>query len=124
MFGLCAHRTAVHKQSPAQTLRNMKNLTDSQLAELKQHFAAIYAILGISAPVLPTTSICYTSKTKSELADMAGTSTRTFSKWLQPFREELRRMGVSDRTKLLPPQAVRFVCENLDIDFQTEFKKR
>ena len=55
---------------------------------------------------------------------MAGTSTRTFSKWLQPFREELRRMGVSDRTKLLPPQAVRFVCENLDIDFQTEFKKR
>ncbi len=124
MFGLCAHRTAVHKQSLTQTLRNMKNLTDSQLAELKQHFAAIYAILGISTPVLPTTSVCYTSKTKSELADMAGTSTRTFSKWLQPFREELRRMGVSDRTKLLPPQAVRFVCENLDIDFQTEFKKR
>ena len=101
----------------------MKNLNDSQLAELQKHFSAIYAILGITTPVLPVTPVCYTSKTKSELADMVGTTTRTFSKWLRPFRTELRQMGVTDRTKLLPPQAVRFICEQLDIDFSSEQAK-
>ena len=95
-------------------------LTSEQLSELRQHLLSMYAILGIPSPVLSAFYVNYTSKTKSELADMAGTTTRTFSKWIRPFRDELRQMGVTDRTKLLPPQAVRLVCERLDIELPIE----
>ena len=33
---------------------------------------------------------------KSQLADAAGVSRKTFSEWLVPFREDLRRMHVKD----------------------------
>ena len=98
-------------------------LTSEQLAELQAHLSTICVLLGIRTPVLPANPVCYTSKTKSELAEMVGATTRTFSKWLRPFRNELRQMGVTDRTKLLPPQAVRFICEQLDIDFSSEQTK-
>ena len=52
---------------------------------------------------------------KAELAAMFGVTTRTFAKLLHPLREQLRQMGVSDKAKLLPPQAVKFVCKELDI---------
>ena len=51
-------------------------LTSEQLSELRQHLLSIYAILGIPSPVLSASSVNYTSKTKSELADLAGTTTR------------------------------------------------
>lgn len=58
MFGLCAHRTAVHKQSRAQNFRIMKNLTDSQLIELQFYLKQISAILGLDTQVLPSTVSC------------------------------------------------------------------
>lgn len=53
--------------------------------------------------------------TKSELASLAGVSSRTLAKWLKPLQSRLREMGVSDTAKLLPPDAVYFVCEHLNI---------
>ena len=79
--------------------------------------------ISLEAEQLADSPVNYSSKSKSELADLAGTTTRTFSKWLQPFRSELRQMGVTDRTKLLPPQAVRFICEQLNIDLHPEQTK-
>lgn len=53
--------------------------------------------------------------TKSELASLAGVSSRTLAKWLKPLQSRLREMGVSNTAKLLPPDAVHFVCEHLNI---------
>lgn len=96
----------------------MKTITleADQLAELLLCLKRINEILGVEPQVVSHTVKPCTSQSKSELAELAGTTTRTFSKWLKPFREELVRMGVSDRTKLLPPQAVLFICEKLAID--------
>ncbi len=45
----------------------------------------------------------YKSKLKSELAQAAGVSLPTFRRWLLSDQEELRQMGVSPSTKILPP---------------------
>ena len=58
----------------------------------------------------------YKSMTKSQLADAAGVSRKTFSGWLQPIRQDLRRMHVKDTAHVLPPSAVRLICETFDID--------
>lgn len=60
----------------------------------------------------------YKAKLKSELADAAGVSTRTFARWLQhPMHAaKLAEMGVTAKSKLLPPQAVRYICETFCID--------
>ena len=43
--------------------------------------------------------------TKQELADKAGVSRQTMSKWIKPFQEQLSAMGVSTKTKVLPPKS-------------------
>ena len=45
--------------------------------------------------------------TKQELADKAGVSRQTMSKWIKPFQEQLSAMGVSTKTKVLPPNRMR-----------------
>ena len=59
----------------------------------------------------------YPSRTmsKAELAALMGVSPRKFASLLHPLRETLRAMGVSDKAKLLPPQAVHYVCRELNI---------
>lgn len=52
---------------------------------------------------------------KSELATLLNRSTRQLSIYIKPFRPELRDMGVSDRAKVLPPEAVYYICQKLDI---------
>ena len=54
---------------------------------------------------------------KGELALLLGKSTRHLSRWLKPFKTELRKMGVSDRAKMLPAEAVYLICSTLDITF-------
>ena len=56
------------------------------------------------------------SMLKSELADRAGVSLSTFGRWFNRHTEELEWMGVTPRTKVLPPVAVRYVCERYGID--------
>ena len=58
----------------------------------------------------------YKSKLKSELAQAAGVSQPAFRRWLLSDQEELRQMGVSPSTKILPPVAVRYLCEKYCID--------
>lgn len=53
---------------------------------------------------------------KFELAVYAGITSKTLRRWTKPFDEELARMGVSSSTRLLPPAAVKFICEKLAID--------
>ena len=54
---------------------------------------------------------------KSELARLAGVSSRTFARYLAAHREELAKLGVSPQARMLPTKAVRFVCEDYCIDF-------
>jgi len=58
----------------------------------------------------------YRAMYKSELADAAGVSRQTLWSWLRSDAKELAAMGVSRNTKLLPPQAVRYLCEKYVID--------
>lgn len=60
----------------------------------------------------------YKSMLKSELADKAGVSRRTFCRWLngKPHAQKLYKLGVTSRTKFLPPAAVRYLCETFCID--------
>ena len=53
---------------------------------------------------------------KSELAKLAGVSPRTFSRYLATRRHILDAMGISPKAQKLPPQAVRYICEDYCID--------
>lgn len=52
---------------------------------------------------------------KSELAASQRMSTKQLAAWLRPLRPELRRMGVSDRARLLRPDVVHFICQRLHL---------
>ena len=54
---------------------------------------------------------------KYELADAAGVSQSTFYRWLARNRSELEKFGVKPKTKLLPPNAVNWICQQYGIDF-------
>lgn len=58
----------------------------------------------------------YKSMTKSQLAAAAGVSSRTFATWLHRHRKQLNKMGVCDTAKVLPPVAVKYLCEIFVID--------
>ena len=58
----------------------------------------------------------YKSMYKYELANAAGVSSDTFRRWLQSDRTKLKAMGVAPKQHLLPPKAVRYLCEKYDIE--------
>ena len=53
---------------------------------------------------------------KSELAKLAGVSVSTFRRYLNTRRDVLTALGVTPRSKTLPPKAVRFVVEDYCIE--------
>ena len=53
---------------------------------------------------------------KSELAAKAGVSASTFKRWLSQHSDALLRLGVTPKSKLLPPSAVRYVSDWYGID--------
>ena len=53
---------------------------------------------------------------KSELARLADVSPRTFCRYLASRRHILNAMGVSPKAQKLPPQAVKYICEDYCID--------
>ena len=53
---------------------------------------------------------------KRELARLADVSPRTFSRYLASRRYILTAMGISPKAQKLPPQAVKFICEDYCID--------
>ena len=58
----------------------------------------------------------YKSMTYTQLADCAGVTRRTLYNWLRGYRDKLRRMGVKDKAKVLPPVAVRYICKKFYIE--------
>ena len=57
---------------------------------------------------------------KSTLTRLAGVSPRTFRRYLATRRTILDAMGISPKAQKLPPQAVRFICEDYCIDLPPE----
>jgi len=53
---------------------------------------------------------------KRTLARLADVSPRTFARYLATKREVLEKFGVSPKAKKLPPQVVRYICEDYCID--------
>lgn len=53
---------------------------------------------------------------KSELADAAGVSLKTLSRWLKRDRNYFASVGVSVKQKMLPPMAVKYICEKYVIE--------
>ena len=49
---------------------------------------------------------------KRELARLADVSPRTFSRYLATRRHILDAMGISPKAQKLPPQAVKYICED------------
>ena len=60
----------------------------------------------------------YKAKYKNELARAAGVSLDTFRRWLKSDNSVLEEMGITPRQQLLPPIAVRYLCEKYDIDIE------
>ena len=61
---------------------------------------------------------------KSTLARLADVSPRTFSRYLQTRRHVLDAMGISPKSQKLPPQAVRYICEDYCIDLPPELQNQ
>ena len=59
---------------------------------------------------------------KKKLAELAGVSRYTFSRYLKSRRHILETMGVSLHARLLPPQAVKYICEDYCIDLPPELQ--
>lgn len=57
---------------------------------------------------------------KSELADAAGVTRQTLYSWMKTDREVLEQMGVDVRQKILPPCAVKYLCEKYGIDTDSD----
>ena len=58
----------------------------------------------------------YKSMYKCELARAAGVSSETFRKWLISDRAVLMQMGIAPKQQILPPCAVRYICDKYCID--------
>ena len=59
---------------------------------------------------------------KSELATIANVSPRTFARYLATRRHVFESMGISPWAQKLPPQAVRYICEDYCIDLPPELQ--
>ena len=59
---------------------------------------------------------------KKLLAELAGVSARTFSRYINSRRHILDAMGVKPNARLLPPQAVKYICEDYCIDLPQEMQ--
>jgi hypothetical protein len=53
---------------------------------------------------------------KSELAAAAGVSRETFRRWLLTDVEYLRSLGLTPKTKMLPPRVVKYLIDKYCID--------
>ena len=59
---------------------------------------------------------------KSELARLADVSPRTFCRYLASRRHILDAMGISPKAQKLPPQAVKYICEDYCIDLPPDLQ--
>ncbi|MBQ9884052.1 MAG: hypothetical protein IJM43_06310 [Bacteroidaceae bacterium] len=62
------------------------------------------------------------SMTRTQMADHAGVSLRTFNNWLRPLEPQLTQMGYPPGARSIPPHVVRWLCEYFCIDVTTRGK--
>ena len=105
--------TQTHPPGPYNTM-NQHFLRAEELAEVKKQIIRLAELVGLSLvekPEVPTIK----TMSKAELAAVLKISQRTLWAYLKPHREALRAMGVRDRSKVLPPIAVKYLFEKLVI---------
>ena len=61
---------------------------------------------------------------KKKLAELADVSPRTFARYLASRRHILEAMGISPKAQKLPPQAVKYICEDYCIDLPPELQNQ
>ena len=61
---------------------------------------------------------------KATLARLADVSPRTFRRYLATRRHILDAMGISPKAQKLPPQAVKYICEDYCIDLPPELQNQ
>ena len=61
---------------------------------------------------------------KKKLAELADVSPRTFSRYLASRRHILEAMGISPKAQKLPPQTVKYICEDYCIDLPPELQNQ
>ena len=54
--------------------------------------------------------------TKSELAQAAGISVDTLTRWLKPHHQQLETLGMQPNMRVLPPRVVAYIVETFCID--------
>jgi hypothetical protein len=59
---------------------------------------------------------------KSDLAEYADVSPRTFARYLEKRRGELAKMGLYPEIRTFPPYGVEYVCEDYCIDLPPELQ--
>ena len=59
---------------------------------------------------------------KKTLYTLAGVHRNTFTRYLQSRREVLEKMGINPKARLLPPAAVKYICEDYCIDLPPELQ--
>ena len=53
---------------------------------------------------------------KQQLADAAGVSVDTLTRWLKPHRQQLEAFGLLPGMRVLPPKVVTYIVETFCID--------
>jgi hypothetical protein len=54
--------------------------------------------------------------TRQQLAACAGVNARTLRKWIQPYENQLREMGMPTGKGAFPPNVVKWIAERYCID--------
>ena len=58
------------------------------------------------------------AKSKQQIADSAGISVNTLNRWLAPYQQELKALGMQRNARALPPRIVKFIVEKFCIDME------
>ena len=53
---------------------------------------------------------------KYEFANKLGVSLKTFGRWIEPYRDDLEKLGVKRKGQLLTPGAVKYLCKVFCVD--------
>ena len=57
---------------------------------------------------------------KSEVAQLAGVSRRTFQRWMALHRQELEERGCNIYSKFVHPKAFEYICQEYCIDIDSQ----
>ena len=52
---------------------------------------------------------------KQRLAGYAGVSVKTLMSWCKPYMQELEKMGLKPRAKILPPHIIKYIADKFTI---------